>query len=88
MKTYKTDGACEQLFNRFAVLKIRAKMLPEQIHNASAIVQNANTVVTEEDLKAFFTQVASIQNKLEMMVSELDDLYGDVGVYIDEREVV
>jgi regulator of replication initiation timing len=87
MKTYKIDKDSEKLFNRFVKLNKNAHELCWRINEASAIVQNSDQVVTENDLKTFFAIVSNIQNTLQGISEELDDLYGDVGVYIDEREI-
>ena len=87
MKTYKTDAECEELFHEFIELSKTGNGLFQRIHDAATIVQNPGQTVTEEELKRFFTQMSSIIFTLEGMVVDLEDLYGDVGVYIDEREI-
>jgi hypothetical protein len=87
MKTYKIDKDSEKLFNRFTDVANAASTLFWRIKDASAIIQNSDQIVTENDLKTFFTMVSNIQNTLGWISEELDDLYGDVGVYIDEREI-
>jgi len=87
MKIYQTDKDAEKLFNRFKDLSNTASTLFWKMNDASAIVQNTAQIVTETDLKNFFVLVSNIQNTVQGISEELDDLYGDVGVYIDEREI-
>jgi regulator of replication initiation timing len=87
MKTYKIDKDADKLFDRFTDISNAANTLSWRIKDASAIIQNSDQIVTENDLKTFFTLVSNLQNTLQWISEELDDLYGDVGVYIDEREI-